>query len=66
MKFLLSLVKGLIPEIVDDAILVAIGKLREDVHKSKFLNDAEKETTIKGAELLAARTKEELQKQLKL
>lgn len=63
-KFLLNLVKGAIPELVDAAVAVALGKLREDVQKSKFLNEAEKDATLRGADLLSVRVKEELVKQL--
>ena len=63
-KFLLGLVKGAIPELVDAAVAVAMSKLKEDIQKSKFLNDAEKDATQRGADLLAVRVKEELVKQL--
>jgi hypothetical protein len=63
-KFLLNFVKGLIPELVDAAVVVALSKLREDIQKSKFLNDVEKESTLRGADLLAIRVREELEKQL--
>ena len=63
-KFFLSLVKGLIPGIVDVAVASAMVKLREDVQKSKFLNDAEKDATLRGADLLAIRIKDELLSQL--
>ena len=63
-KFLLSLVKGLIPEIVDTVLAVTMSKLKEDIEKSKHLNDAEKSATGRGADLLAIRLKEELVKQL--
>lgn len=63
-KFLLGLVKGLVPGLVDAAVAVALGKLREDVQNSKFLNDGEKDATLRGADLLAVRVKEELVQQL--
>jgi len=63
-KFLLNFVKGLIPGIVDVAVASAMVKLREDIQKSKFLNDAEKDATLRGADLLSIRIKEELVKQL--
>ena len=63
-QFLLNFVKGLIPGIVDVAVASALAKLREDVQKSKFLNDVEKDATLRGADLLSIRIKEELVKQL--
>ena len=63
-KFLLSFVKGLIPGLVDVAVASAMVKLREDIQKSKFLNDVEKDATLRGADLLSIRVKEELQQQL--
>ena len=63
-KFLLNLVKGLIPGLVDVTVAVALGKLRDDIQKSKFLNDTEKDATLRGADLLAIRIKDELQQQL--
>jgi len=63
-KFLLSFVKGLIPGLVDVAVASAMVKLREDIQKSKFLNDVEKDATLRGADLLAIRIKDELQQQL--
>jgi hypothetical protein len=62
--FLLTFVKGLIPGIVDTAIAGALVKLREDVQSSKYLKPEEKDATLRGADLLSVRVKEELVKQL--
>lgn len=63
-RFLLTFVKGLIPGMVDAAILGALARLHQEIDESKHLKPAEKEATKNGAGLLAERVKEELNKQL--
>lgn len=63
-KFLLSLAKSAAIDVIDAAVSIAVAKLREDVQKSKFLNDTEKDATLRGADLLSIRVKEEVAKQL--
>lgn len=63
-KFLLGLAKSAAVDLIDAAVAIAVTKLRDDIQKSKFLNDLEKDATLRGADLLSIRVKEEVVKQL--